>query len=137
MEVGWRLNAWRDCFSIESTWLPELKKHHIALCEFQKNQWVASIVFDDYPTMSVEEVKSMLRNMGFEEYSQYALGVTNERTVAALVEEIEDELKSENEECVKQILLVNKFFMETFIEKGIIKMSDGLLDAFRKIEALW
>lgn len=79
----------------------------------------------------------MLRNMGFEEYSQYALGVTNERTVAALVEEIEDELKSENEECVKQILLVNKFFMETFIEKGIIKMSDGLLDAFRKIEALW
>lgn len=124
-------------FSVESTWLPELKKHHIALCEFQKKQWVASIVFDDCPTMSVKEVKSTLRNMGFKEYSQYALGVTNEKTVAALLEEIEEELKSENEECIKQILLVNKSFIETFLQKGIIKMSDGLLGAFRKIEALW
>ncbi|MEM3716045.1 MAG: hypothetical protein QW145_02655, partial [Candidatus Bathyarchaeia archaeon] len=102
-------------FSVESIWLPELKKHHIALRGF-KTEWVASIVFDEYPTMSVEEVKNTLKNMGFEEHSLYALGATNQKTVAALLEEIENKLKSEDEEYVKQILLINKSLIETFLE---------------------
>jgi len=86
--------------------------------------------FDEYSTISVEEVKNTLKNMSFEEHSLYALGATNQKTVAVLLEEIEDKLKSENEEYVKQILLINKFLIETFLEKGIIIVSDGPLDAF-------
>jgi hypothetical protein len=123
-------------FSVESVWLPDLKKHHIALRNFEVDQWVASIVFDDYPTMGVEEVKNALKKLGFGEYSLYALGVTNEKTVGDLLKEIEEDLKGAAEESAQKILLVNKAFVETFLEKGLIKMSDGLLDAFRKIEAL-
>lgn len=121
-------------FSVESVWLPDLKKHHIALCNFEMDEWVASIVFDDYPTMGVEEVKNTLKKLGFGEYSLYVLGMTNEKTVGDLLKEIEEELKGTAEESAQKILLVNKAFVETFLEKGLIKMSDGLLDAFRKIE---
>ncbi len=31
------------------------------------------------------------------------------------------QIKERNEECIKQILLINKSFMETFPEKGIIR----------------
>jgi len=113
-------------FSVKLTWLHELKKHHIVLRGF-KTEWVASIVFDEYSTMSDEEVKNTLKNMGFEEHSLYALGATNQKTIAVLLEEIENKLKSKNEEYVKQILLINKFLIETFLEEGILERLKPML----------
>jgi hypothetical protein len=123
-------------FYVESVWLPDLKKHHITVRDLKRaDDWVASIVFDNYPTMGVEEVKNTLKNMGFGEYSLYALGVTNEKAVGDMLKKIQEDLKGTVEEGAQKILLVNKAFLETFLEKGLIKMSDGLLDALRKIEA--
>jgi len=57
-------------FWVESTWLPDLKKHHLAVRDLKAdNEWVSSIVFEEYPTMGVEEVKSTLKALGFGEYS--------------------------------------------------------------------
>ncbi|MEM4005837.1 MAG: hypothetical protein QXM43_09460 [Desulfurococcaceae archaeon] len=77
--------------------------------------------------MSVEEVKNILKNVGFEEHSLYALGATNQKTIAVLLEEIENKLKSKNEEYVKQILLINKFLIETFLEEGILERLKPML----------
>ena len=125
-------------FSVESTWLPDLKKHHIAIRDLKKDEdWIATIVLEDQPTMTVEEVKSTLRKLGFNEYSLYALGVTNEKTVSELMAELEEKMRSHNrDELLKKIDLANLKFLEGFLEQGIIKLSDGLLDAFRKIDRL-
>jgi len=123
-------------FSVESTWLPDLKKYHIAVHDLKDgDEWVASIVFEDYPTMSVEDVKSALRKMGFGEYSLYGLGMTNEKTVSEFLAELEENLsRDDREEWAKSIDLLNLKFLEGFLEQGIIKLSDGLLDALRKID---
>jgi hypothetical protein len=125
-------------FQVESVWIKEIRKHHVALCSLKGGgEWVATIVFENYPTMTLKEVKATLKAMGFSEYSLYALGVDNEETVGELLNKMEADLMEETEECVKQIRLVNKAFLEAFLEKGIIKLSDGLLDAFKKIEATY
>ena len=50
-------------FSVESVWLPDLKKHHIAIRDLKRDEdWVATIVLEDQPTMTVEEVKSTLES---------------------------------------------------------------------------
>jgi hypothetical protein len=123
-------------FSVESTWLPDLKKYHIAVHDLKGgDEWVASIVFEEYPTMTVEEVKNTLRKMGFGEYSLYGLGMTNEKTVSEFLAELEEKLNNtDREEWAKSIDLLNLKFIEGFLEQGIIKLSDGLLDALRKID---
>jgi len=123
-------------FYVESAWLPDLKKHHIAVLDLkQGGEWVASIVFNDHPTMSVEDVKNTLRKMGLGEYSLYGLEMTNEKTVNEYIAELEENLgRADREELAEKVDLVNLKFLEGFLEKGIIKLSDGLLDAVRKIE---
>ena len=125
-------------FSIESTWLPNLKKHHIAVCDLKKaDDWVATIVFEEYPTMSIQEVKRTLKKKGFREYSLYALGITeNDRTVAEYIAKLQEKLSSDDEkdEWVRKVDLVNLTFLEHCLEQGIIKLSDRLLDALRKID---
>jgi len=125
-------------FSIESTWLPNLKKHHIAVCDLKKaDDWVATIVFEEYPTMSIDEVKRTLKKKGFREYSLYALGITeNDRTVAEYIAELQEKLSGDDEkdEWVRKVDLVNLTFLEHCLEQGIIKLSDRLLDALRKID---
>ena len=125
-------------FSVESTWLPDLKKHHIAVHDLKNgDEWVASIVFEAHPTMTVEEVKGTLRKLGFSEYSLYALGVTNEKTVGELMAELKEKMRSQNrDELLKKIALANLKSLEGFLEQGIIKLNDGLLEAFRKIDRL-
>ena len=124
--------------SLESVWLPNLKKHHIAIRDLKRDEdWVATIVLEDQPTMTVEEVKSTLRKLGFNEYSLYALGVTNKKTVSELMAELSRSLRSRNrDELLKKMDLANLKFLEGFLEQGIIKLNDGLLDAFRKIDRL-
>jgi len=52
-------------FSVESTWLPDVNKHHVAVRDVKKgDDWVASIVFNGRQTMTVEEVKNVLRSLG-------------------------------------------------------------------------
>jgi len=125
-------------FQVESVWIKEIRKHFVALCSLKDGgEWVATIVFENYPTVTLKEVKATLKAMGFSEYSLYALGVNNEETVGELLNKMEADLMEKTEECVRQIRLVNKAFLEAFLEKGIIKLSDGLLDAFKKIEATY
>jgi len=123
-------------FSVESTWLPDLKKHHVAVRDIKRaDDWVATIIFEEYPTMSIEEVKNTLKKKGFGEYSLYGLGVTNEKTVSEFMAELEEKISShDRDELAKKIDLVDLKFLEGFLEQGIIKLSDGLLDAFRKID---
>lgn len=49
--------------------------------------------------------------------------------------ELEEKLsKAEMEELAEKVALVNLKFFERFLERGIIRLSDGLLDAVRKIK---
>ena len=125
-------------FIVELEYLRSSKKHHIAIRDLKRDEdWVATIVLEDQPTMTVEEVKGTLRKLGFNEYSLYALGVTNEKTVSELMAELEEKMRSHNrDELLKKIDLANLKFLEGFLEQGIIKLNDGLLDAFRKIDRL-
>lgn len=85
--------------------------------------------------MNVEEVKSTLRKKGLGKYSLYGLGITNEKTMGEYMAELEEKLsKAEMEELAEKVALVNLKFFEGFLERGIIRLSDGLLDAVRKIE---
>lgn len=123
-------------FCVESTWLRDLEKHHIAVRDLKGgDRWVASIIFENYPTMNVDEVKETLRKLGFNEYSLYALGVTNEKTVNQLLVELEANFKREDrKEWLKEIDFINLKFLKELLKRGIIKPTDGLLDAFRKID---
>jgi len=125
-------------FIVELEYLRSSKKYHIAIRDLKRDEeWVATIVHEDQPTMTVEEVKGTLRKLGFSEYSLYALGVTNEKTVGELMAELEEKMRSQNrDELLKKIALANLNFLEGFLEQGIIKLNDGLLDAFRKIDRL-
>lgn len=125
-------------FSVESTWLPDLKKHHLAVRDLKAdNEWVSSIVFEEYPTMGVEEVKSTLKAMGFGEYSLYGLAVTNEQTVAEYISELEEKLnRPERDELAKELDHLLLELLNEFLKQGIIKLNDGLLDAIRKIDQL-
>ena len=125
-------------FSVESTWLPDLKKHHLAVRDLKADdKWVSSIVFEEYPTMGVEEVKSTLKALGFGEYSLYGLAVTNEQTVAEYISELEEKLnRPERDELAKELDHLLLEFLNEFLKQGIIKLSDGLLDAMRKIDRL-
>ena len=123
-------------FSVESTWLPELKKHHVAVRDLEKGDgWVASIVFVGRSAMSVEEVKSVLRSLGLSEYSLSGLGVTNKKTVGERLAELEENIaKTDREELLKKIDRATAAVLEGWLEGGIIRLNDGLLDAVRKIE---
>jgi len=123
-------------FVVELEYLRSSKKYHIAIRDLKRDEdWVATIVLEDQPTMTVEEVKDTLRKLGFNEYSLYALGVTNEKTVSGLMAELEEKMRSHNrDELLKKIDLANLKFLEGFLEQGIIKPSDSLLDAIRKID---
>ncbi|MGQ9552158.1 MAG: hypothetical protein ACUVUE_07010 [Candidatus Bathycorpusculaceae bacterium] len=124
-------------FSVESTWLKDLKKHHIAVHDSKAGgeDWVASIVFEQHPTMTVEEVKKTLRGKGLGEYSLHGLGMTNEKTVNEFIAESEESLsRADRGEWAKEVNRVTVALLEGFLEKGTIKQSDGLLDAIRKIE---
>lgn len=93
--------------------------------------WVASIVFEEHPTMNVEEIKSAFRKKGLGEYSLYGLGITNEKTVGECVAELEEMLRWKNwrKSCLCELEVFRRI-----LERGIIRLSDGLLDAVRKIE---
>jgi len=122
-------------FNIESKWVEDIGKHHVAVCSLKDGgEWVATVVFENRPTMTLDDVKAALKAKGFSEYSLYALGVTNQKTVRELLSEMEAGLTKGTEEYVKEIRRINISVLETFLEKGIIKLSDGLLDAFKKIE---
>ena len=122
-------------FYVESNWLKSLKKHHIAVRSLKGNAWVATIIFEDHPTMSIEEVKSTLRKMGFGEYDLHGLSLTNDETLGEFIAELEEKLSMpDREERAKNVDLINLKLLEGFLEKGIIKLNDGLLDAFRKID---
>ena len=125
-------------FCIESTWLKDLQKHHVAVRDLKSgDSWVASIIFENYPTMNVHEVKASLRKLGFNEYSLYALGVTNEKTVGELLAELEANFsRRDREEWLREMDFINLKFLNEFLKRGIIKPTDGLLDAFRKIDRL-
>jgi len=87
--------------------------------------------------MSIQEVKRTLKKKGFREYSLYALGMTeNDRTVAEYIAELQEKLSSDDQkdEWVRKVDLVNLTFLEHCLEQGIIKLSDRLLDALRKID---
>jgi len=136
-DVGARRILEGTNFSVELTYLPSLKKYHIAICDLKKDEdyWVATIVLEDHPTATVEEVKSTLRKMGFGEYSLYGLEVTNKKTVSEFIAEIEENLsRADREEWEKSKDLSDLEFLEAFLEQGIIKLSDGFLDAMRKID---
>ena len=76
-----------------------------------------------------------LRKLGFNEYSLYALGVTNEKTIGQLLAEPEAKFKREDrQEWLKEIDFINLNFLNGLLKHRIIKPTDGLLDAFRKID---
>jgi len=122
-------------FSVEALWVDRAQKHLLAVHDLSMGggDWVASILFDEYPCMGVEEAKGLLRRLGLSETSVYGLNVTNEKTVGELLGKMEADLEKKTDEYVQQIRLINKAFLENLLEKGIIKTSDGLLDAHRKI----
>lgn len=73
--------------------------------------------------------------MGLGEYSLYGLGMTNEQTVNEFIVESEKSLSwADRDEWAKEVNRVTVAFLEGFLEKGVIKHGDGLLDAIRKIE---
>jgi len=128
-------------FAIESMWVEHLKKHHLAVEDFKHGgSWVASLVFERYPTMTVEEAKSILREIGFSEHSIYALsayGTPNEQTVGEFLAQHMENLESPHrEKLLKALDLVIVASLEKFLEQGIIKLSDRFLDALRKIDRL-
>ena len=135
-DIGARRILVEKNFYAELAYLPSLRKYHIAVRDLKRDEdWVATIIFDDQPTMTVKEVKRMLREMGFDEYSLYGLGVTNKKTVSEFIAELEENLsRTDREEWEKSKDLSDLEFLEAFLEKGVIKLSDGFLDAIRKID---
>ena len=125
-------------FYVESIWLPNVQKYHVAVRDLEKGYgWVASIVFDGCLAMSVEEVKRTLRSLGVSEYSLCSLGVTNEVTVGELLAGLkENVVKAGSEEWIKKVDVVTASFLEECLEKGVLRLNDGLLNAVRKIEGV-
>ena len=61
--------------------------------------------------------------------------MTNEKTVDQLLVELEANFKREDrKEWLKEIDFINLKFLKELLKQGIIKPTDGLLDAFRKID---
>ena len=122
-------------FWIESIWLSDVGKHHVGVRDFEKDdRWVASLVFDDYPTLTVDEVQGILRGMGLNEYSIGFLGMTNEKTVGEFLVELEEGMDAGRTEREKKVDFALASLLEGYLEEGVIGLNDGLLDALRKIE---
>jgi hypothetical protein len=122
-------------FLITSVWLSDVGKHHLGVRDSEKDdRWVASLVFDDYPTLTVDEVRSILRGMGLHEYSIGLLGTTNETTVGEHLVELEEEMDAGKTDREKRIASSLAKLLEMYLNEGAIALNDGLLDAMRKIE---
>ena len=122
-------------FWIASIWLSDVGKHHLGVRDFEKdNRWVASLVFDDYPTLTVDEVQGILRGMGLNEYSIGLLGTTNENTVGEYLVELEEGMDAGRTEREKKVAFALAKLLAAYLKEGVIGLNDGLLDAMRKIE---
>ena len=122
-------------FWIESIWLSDVRKHHLGVRDFEKdNRWVASLVFDDHPTLTVDEVQGILRGMSLNEYSIGLLGTTNEKTVGEYLVELEEGMDAGRTEREKKVDFSLAKLLETYLKDGVIGLNDGLLDAMKKIE---
>jgi len=122
-------------FWIASIWLSDMGKHHLGVRDFEKDdRWVASLVFDDYPTLTVLEVQSSLRGMGLNQYSIGFLGMTNENTVGEYLVELEEEMDAGRTERQKKVDFALAKLLEGHLKEGVIWLNDGLLDALKKIE---
>lgn len=133
-EDGFRLGD--SGFSVEAVWVDRVQRHLVAVLD-RNVRWVAYLILDRYPCLGVEKVKDLLRKLGLSETNIYGipnLTTTNEETVGRFLAELEADLRQETDERVRRIRLINKAFLEGFLEKGVIKVSDGLLDAHRKIQ---
>ena len=61
--------------------------------------------------------------------------MTSEKIVDQLLAELEANFKREDrKEWLKEIDFINLKFLKELLKRGIIKPTDGLLDAFRKID---
>ena len=122
-------------FWIASIWLSDVGKHHLGVRDFEKdNRWVASLVFDDYPTLTVDEVQGILRGMGLNEYSIGFLGMTNEKTVGECLVELEEGMDAGRTEREKKVDFALASLLAAYLKEGVIGLNDGLLDTMRKIE---
>lgn len=122
-------------FSVEALWVDRAQKHLLAVNDLRRGdgEWVTSIVFDNHPCMTVEETKRLLRKLGLGEYNICGLDMTNEKTVAEYLSELEAKLMQDKEELLQSIRFTIATLLEGCLEKGIIKVSDGMLNAQRKI----
>lgn len=122
-------------FLITSVWLSDVGKHLLGVRDSEKdNRWVASLVFDDYPTLTVDEVKGILRGMSLTEYSIGLLGTTNENTVGEYLVELEEGMDAGRTEREKKVDFALAKLLAAYLKEGVIGLNDGLLDAMKKIE---
>jgi len=122
-------------FSVEALWVDRVQKHLVAVYDLGRgSDWVASILFDRHPCIGVGEAKGLLRKLGLGGYSIHGLNVTNEKTVGEYLGELEAKLLQDKEEWLQTIHFTIATLLEGCLEKGIIKVSDGMLDAQRKID---
>jgi len=120
---------------VDLIWLPALKKHHLGMRGFETLCWVASIVFDGHPTLTVEEAKSILRSLGLNERNIDGLGMTNEKTVGEHLADCDEATDKAGEEWWPGLFDYRGVeLLEAELEKGVISSNDGLLDALRKID---
>ena len=133
---GYGLVLGDSCFWVDSMWLPELKKHHLAVRDLKgDNRWVATIVSAEDLTMTLEQVKSILRSKGLSKYSIDCLALTNEKTVDEKLAELEENLaEADRDELDEKVDRAAAAFLEEWLETGVIRLNDGMLDAMRKIE---
>ena len=123
-------------FNIESAWLPGLGKHHLGVRYAKRgDSWVATVTFPNHKTMKVEEVKGFLGGLGLNEGSLTGLGVTNEKTVGQRLTELrEGTSQIDWADHIKQANLATADVLEGWLDKGTIRLNDGMLDALKKIQ---
>ena len=123
-------------FNVESVWLPGVGKHHLGVRYAKRaDDWVATVTLSGRGTMTLEEVKSFLKDLDLNDCSLAGLGVTNEKTVGQRLTELGEGFSGSAWEIpVAHAILATAEVMEAWLSRGTIRLNDGLLDALRKIQ---
>ena len=120
-------------FYVEVMNVERLEEPLIAVDDLKKDEWVACIELDNHPCVTCCEAKTLLGELGVDENNRYLLNLKNDQSVSEFLEKLDVILSTEKAVSQRAVTAANKAFLETLLEKGIVKTSDGLLDAYRRI----
>ena len=122
-ETGFYVNA-----------LPEkgLQRYLVAVYD-EKGSWVASVMLDEYPCMSVKEAKDFLRQLELSDTNPEGLTLAD-LTVGEALEDLEARLSMDAPKDAQALRRSLKAFWEAGLKAGKIKMSDKIPEAIKKIE---